>query len=118
MKEYCIPKQKFVGTPEEIERQWYEQVYRGDSMKQLTVRAVVTGAVLGSILSITNLYIGLKSGWGFGVTLTACILSYTLWTAFQKMGWTKEPMTILENNCMQSAASSSGYSTGSTLVSA
>ena len=118
MEEFSIRKEKFTGTPEQIERQWYEQVYRGDAMRQLTVRAVLTGAILGSILSLTNLYIGLKSGWGFGVTLTACILSYTLWTAFQKMGWVKEPMTILENNCMQSTASSSGYSTGSTLVSA
>ncbi len=118
MAEHSIPKHKFEGTPEEIERQWYLQVYRGDGMKQLTVRAVVTGAVLGSILSLTNLYIGLTAGWGFGVTLTACILSFTLWTTFQKMGFVKEPMTILENNCMQSTASSSGYSTGSTLVSA
>lgn len=118
MEEHSIPKHKFEGTPEEIERQWYLQVYRGDNVKQLTVRAVVTGAVLGSILSLTNLYIGLTAGWGFGVTLTACILSYTLWTTFQKMGFVKEPMTILENNCMQSTASSSGYSTGSTLVSA
>ena len=75
MAEHSIPKRKFEGTPEEIERQWYLQVYRGDGMKQLTVRAVVTGAVLGSILSLTNLYIGLTAGWGFGVTLTACILS-------------------------------------------
>lgn len=118
MEDYSIPKRKFEGTPEQIEQQWYEQVYRGDSMRQLTFRAVVTGAVLGSVLSITNIYIGLKSGWEFGVTLTACILSYTLWTVFQKLGFVKHPMTILENNCMQSTASSSGYSTGSTLVSA
>src|SRR5262249_36639527 len=30
----------------------------------------------------------------------------------------RTPMTVLENNCMQSTASSAGYSTGSTLVSA
>jgi hypothetical protein len=32
----CI--EGFQGTPEEIERQWYEQVYagRGDRMRQLT----------------------------------------------------------------------------------
>ena len=35
----------FKGTPEEIERQWFEQVYkgRGDSMAQLTWRAVFMG---------------------------------------------------------------------------
>ena len=35
-----------------------------------------------------------------------------------KLGLVKTPMTILENNCMQSTASSAGYSTGGTLISA
>ncbi len=87
-------------------------------MKQLTWRAVLMGSVLGGVLSLTNLYIGLKSGWGIGVAITACILSYAIWTTFVKIGWAKVPMTILENNCMQSTASSAGYSTGGTLVSA
>jgi OPT family oligopeptide transporter len=34
------------------------------------------------------------------------------------MGVARSPMTILENNCMQSTASSAGYSTGGTLISA
>ena len=70
------------------------------------------------MLSITNLYIGLKAGWGFGVAITACILSYAIWTALHRLGLARTPMTILENNCMQSTASSAGYSTGGTLVSA
>ena len=115
-----LPVAGLEGTPEEIERQWYEQVYRGrgDSMAQLTWRAVLIGACLGSVLSLTNLYIGLKAGWGFGVAITACILSYALWTGLLKIGLARTPMTILENNCMQSTASSAGYSTGGTLVSA
>jgi putative OPT family oligopeptide transporter len=110
----------FKGTPEDIERQWYEQVYRGhgDSMAQLTWRAVLIGSCLGGVLSLTNLYIGLKAGWGFGVAITACILSYAIWTGLLKIGIARTPMTILENNCMQSTASSAGYSTGGTLVSA
>jgi OPT family oligopeptide transporter len=110
----------FKGAPEEIERQWFEQVYkgRGDSMAQLTWRAVLMGSVLGGVLSLTNLYIGLKSGWGFGVAITACILSYAIWQAFYGAGIAKTKMTILENNCMQSTASAAGYSTGTTLVSA
>jgi uncharacterized oligopeptide transporter (OPT) family protein len=35
-----------------------------------------------------------------------------------KAGVARTPMTILENNCMQSTASSAGYSTGGTLISA
>jgi uncharacterized oligopeptide transporter (OPT) family protein len=118
--EFKLPIAGFTGTPEEIERQWFETIYRGrgDSMKQLTWRAVLMGSVLGAILSLTNLYIGLKSGWSMGVAITSCILSYAIWTTFVKIGLAKTPMTILENNCMQSAASSAGYSTGGTLISA
>lgn len=82
---YKLPVEGFKGTPEEIERQWFEQCYkgRGDSMLQLTWRAVIMGSLLGGILSLTNLYIGLKTGWGFGVAITACILSYAIWTALR-----------------------------------
>jgi len=115
-----LPVHGFRGTPEEIERQWYEQVYRGrgDSMPQLTWRAVIMGSALGGVLSLTNLYIGLKAGWGFGVAITSCILSYAIWTTLHRGGIVRTPMSILENNCVQSTASSAGYSTGGTLISA
>jgi putative OPT family oligopeptide transporter len=117
---FKLPIEGFTGTPEEVERQWYEKIYkgRGDSMPQLTLRAVLMGSVLGGVLSLTNLYIGLKSGWGFGVAITACILSYAIWTAMHGAGLVRTRMTILENNCMQSTASAAGYSTGTTLISA
>jgi hypothetical protein len=52
-----LPVAGFKGTPEEIERHWYEEVYRGrgDSMSQLTWRAVLIGSCLGGVLSLTNL---------------------------------------------------------------
>ena len=117
---YELPIEGFQGTPEEVEEQWYNQCYlgRGDRVLQLTWRAVLMGVILGGVLSLTNLYIGLKAGWAFGVAITACILSYAIWTALHKIGIARTKMTILENNCMQSAASSAGYSTGGTLVSA
>ncbi len=116
----ALPVKGFRGTPEEIERRWYEEVYRGrgDRLAQLTWRAVLMGSALGGALSLTNLYIGLKAGWGFGVAITACILSYAIWTTLHRAGLVRTPMTILENNCMQSTASSAGYSTGGTLISA
>src|SRR6266508_3351924 len=115
-----LPIRGFRGTPEEIERQWYDQIYRGrgDRIAQLTWRAVIMGYVLGGVLSLTNLYIGLKAGWGFGVAITACILSYSIWTTLYRARIVATPMTILENNCMQSTASSAGASTGGTLISA
>ncbi|PYO55487.1 MAG: peptide transporter [Candidatus Rokuibacteriota bacterium] len=116
----ALPIHGFRGTPDEIERQWYERVYRGrgDSMRQLTWRAVLMGSALGGVLSLTNLYIGLKAGWGFGVAITASILSYAIWTTLHRARIVRTPMTILENNCMQSTASAAGYSTGGTLISA
>src|SRR5437588_3231192 len=119
-RSFQLHVEPFKGTPEEIERQWFEKVYkgRGDSMIQLTWRAVLMGSVLGGVLSLTNLYIGLKSGWGFGVAITACILSYAIWTTLHRARIVRTPMTILENNCMQSTASSAGSSTGGTLISA
>ena len=117
---YELPIEGFKGTADEIERQWYDKCYvgRGDTVKQLTWRAVIMGSLLGGVLSLTNIYIGLKAGWGFGVAITACILSYAIWTGLYKMRLAKTQMTILENNCMQSTASAAGYSTGGTLVSA
>jgi putative OPT family oligopeptide transporter len=118
--DFELPLAGFRGTPEEIERQWFEQVYkrRGANTPQLTWRAVAMGSMLGGILSLTNIYIGLKSGWSMGVAVTACILSYAIWTSLHAAGIVKTKMGILENNCMQSTASSAGYSTGGTLISA
>ncbi|MEO8800885.1 MAG: OPT family oligopeptide transporter [Polyangiaceae bacterium] len=100
------------------EKEWYEKAFRGEKVPQLTVRAVVMGSVLGFFLSFTNLYVGLKTGWFLGVAITACILSFTIWSGLLKLGFAKTPMTILETNCMQSTASSAGYATGNSLVTA
>ncbi len=108
--------------PEEVaemdEATWYERAFRGDDAPQLTLRAVGMGSVLGFALAFTNVYIGLKTGWHLGVAITACILSYVIWTAMHTAGLVRTQMTILENNCMQSTASAAGYSTGGTVVSA
>ena len=110
--------QGFQGTPDEIERQWFEKIYkgRGDSQKQLTLRAVLMGGVLGMFMSISNLYTTLKLSWAFGVAITACVLSYVIWNGLRALsGGRLSQMSILENNCMQSTASAAGYSTGATI---
>ncbi len=169
-----IERESFMGvnpagkTPEDIEWEWFSKIYRGDE-RQLTLRAVIMGMVLGGFMSLSNLYIGLKTGWGLGVALTACILSYSLGAAMSRltvrtllrvlagllllieipliyrgsltqMGIVifsavvalcgglsfllgkahllKSNLSILENNCMQTTASSAGYSTGGAITSA
>ena len=106
-------------TPEEIERDWFENVYQGDTMKQLTPRALIMGMLLGAFMSTSNIYIGLKAGWSLGVAITSCILAFSIFATLHKLlPRLFPPFTILENNAMQSAASAAGYMTGAGLVNA
>ena len=93
---------------EQKDRWWLENVYRGN-MPQLTFRAGLTGFLLGGVLSATNLYIGAKTGWSLGVGITSVILAFAFFKALQKVGVSE--FTILENNAMQSIATSAGYMT-------
>ena len=106
-------------SPADLDREWLANVYQGDRQPQLTRRALVMGMLLGSLLSMSNVYVGLKSGWSLGVAITACVLAFgafaTLHRAFpRRFG----PFGILENNAMQSCASAAGYMTGAGLVNA
>ena len=90
----------------EKDRWWFENVYRGD-MPQLTVRAAITGFLLGGILSATALYIAGKTGITIGVGLTSVILAFAIYKSLSRTGLIDD-FTILENNAMQSIATSAG----------
>jgi len=108
------------GPPSDAEfearqKHWLKNIYQGDHVPQLTFRAVLMGGILGALMSISNLYTTLKVGWSFGVAITACVLSYVIWKTLRLIIPVLTPMSILENNCMQSTASAAGYSTGATI---
>jgi len=90
-------------------RIWLRDVYRGDT-RQLTVRAVVTGMMLGGVMALSNMYVGFKTGWSVGVTITACILAYALFSTAARFfpALARRELTILENNMMSSVASAAG----------
>ena len=96
-------------TLAEKDEWWLKNVYKGH-MPQLNLRSAVTGMLLGGILSLTNLYIGIKTGWSLGVGISSVILSFAIFKLFAKLKIGRE-MTILENNAMQSVATSAGYMT-------
>lgn len=103
-------------TLEQKDRWWLENVFKGD-VPQFTLRAGIMGFMLGFVLSITNLYVGAKTGWTLGVGITSVILAYALFKAFAGT-WNKafpnnptRPYHVLENNIMQSIATSAGYMT-------
>ncbi len=98
---------------------WLENVYQGDKIRQISPRAIITGMLIGGVMSISNLYVGLKTGWGLGVTITACIIAYAVFNALEVIvpAYRKRPFTILENLTMSSAASAAGYISSAGLVS-
>lgn len=101
-------------------RDWLANVYQGDHIRQLSPRSIVTGMLIGGVMSISNLYVGLKTGWGLGVTITACIIAYAVFNVLQKVvpAYRDNHFTILENYTMSSAASAAGYMASAGLVSA
>src|SRR6516162_4662808 len=96
-------------TLEEKDRWWLTNVFRGD-MPQLTLRSALTGMMLGGILSLTNLYVGAKTGWTLGVGITSVILAFAMFKVLSTLHLGSE-FTILENNAMQSIATAAGYMT-------
>ena len=96
-------------TLEQKDRWWLENCYKGD-MPQLTLRSALTGMIIGGILSVTNLYVGIKTGWTLGIGITSVVLAFAFFKVMSRIGMGKE-ITILENNAMQSIATSAGYMT-------
>jgi len=84
---------------------------------QLTVRALITGMVLGGALSLCNVYSGLLIGWGFNMSITAALLGFGFWQAWHVVGGGRA-LGLLENNINQTAASSAASISSSGLVAA
>jgi OPT family oligopeptide transporter len=103
---------------EDPERRWLANVYAGDHTRQLTLRAIVTGMLLGGLMALSNLYVALKTGWSLGVTITAAVLAFLGWSAITKVLRRVTHFGPLENNAMQSVASAAGYMTGGGTVAA
>jgi uncharacterized oligopeptide transporter (OPT) family protein len=73
--------------------------------RQLTVRAIVTGFVLGALLAPCNIYTGLRIGFSFNMSIAAALLSYAWWNGLHRFGAARH-WGLLENNINQTAASS------------
>ncbi|MBX3129996.1 MAG: OPT/YSL family transporter [Polyangiaceae bacterium] len=78
---------------------------------QLTLRAVLMGCLLGGVLSLSNIYAGLKIGWGFNMSITAMLIAF----AFFRLT-SKRPFGLLENNINQTTASAAASISSAGLV--
>ncbi|MHC4413700.1 MAG: OPT family oligopeptide transporter [Planctomycetota bacterium] len=80
-----------------------EQLYQPPpDERQLSIRAVAAGCLLGGVVSCTNIYMGLKIGWSEGGSLIAAILGFALFAAMRRA------LSVLECNITQTAGSAAG----------
>ncbi len=78
---------------------------------QLTARAIITGCLLGVVISAMNIYFGLRTGWSIGGSLIAAILGFAVWASIHKTFHTRS-FSVLETNITQTAGSAAGSMAG------
>src|SRR5688500_13186738 len=77
-------------------------------MRELTVRGVVIGALLGIVFAASSVYLGLKVGLTVSASIPVAVLSITLFRWLGKapaIGRLFRGSTILENNIVQTTGS-------------
>src|SRR5271165_4048858 len=75
----------------------------GTRMREFTVRAVVTGILLGTLFGASSLYLVLKVGLTVSASIPVAVLSLALFRVLSKVGF--RDATVLENNVSQTAGS-------------
>jgi uncharacterized oligopeptide transporter (OPT) family protein len=87
---------------EDITDEWGETRYRGNTMPEFTLKAIVAGALVGVLLMGSNVYVGLKTGFLAGGSILAAILSFIILRSL------RTSFSVLENNISQTVASAAG----------
>jgi putative OPT family oligopeptide transporter len=85
-------------------------------LREGTVRAIITGTILGMVFGASSLYLALKVGLTVSASIPVAVISITLYRLWAKMGG--RDATILEHNIMQTAGSageSLAFGVGATL---
>lgn len=75
-------------------------------LPELTIRAVLTGMVIGALLTPCNVYSGLKIGWTFNMSVAAGLIGFAFWSA-ARHAFATRALDLHENNINQTAASAS-----------
>ncbi len=84
------------------------------TVRQLTVRAVATGMVLGALLSLCNVYSGLKVGFTVNMSIATALLGYGVWQLARRMG--SAHFGLHENLVNQTTGSAAASIAGAGLV--
>ncbi|MDH1571837.1 OPT family oligopeptide transporter [Pseudomonas sp. GD03746] len=73
--------------------------------RELSLRAVLTGAVLGILLTPSNVYAGLRIGWSFNMSIIALLVGFALWQGIAGRKKERPVWTLHESNINQTVAS-------------
>lgn len=73
------------------------------AMREFTVRAVITGTLLGIVFGASSLYLALKVGLTVSASIPVAVISLAIFRGWSKLGG--RDSTILENNITQTAGS-------------
>lgn len=73
--------------------------------RELSLRAVLTGVLLGILLTPSNVYAGLKIGWSFNMSIIALLIGYGFWQGLGARFRQAPPWTLHESNISQTVAS-------------
>ncbi|MDD5655977.1 MAG: OPT/YSL family transporter [Elusimicrobia bacterium] len=96
--------------------------HEGDSRGQagFSLRAIAIGGGIGALLSVSNLYVGLKIGVTFGVAATASLVGCLIFKASRNLlpSVCRGSLSREEQACLQACSSSAGFATGAAMVSA
>jgi putative OPT family oligopeptide transporter len=88
---------------------------QSSSRVEPVIRAIITGMLLGGLLSLCNIYTGLKVGWGMNISITAALMGYGVWQLLACSGRVRG-LTIQETNLNQTAASAAAAISSAGLV--
>ncbi|MGY0483221.1 OPT family oligopeptide transporter [Endobacter medicaginis] len=77
------------------------QAGRAGTVRELTVRGIILGALITAIFTASNVYLGLKIGLTFASSIPAAVISMAVLRAAGGAG-------VLENNMVQTQASAAG----------
>ena len=80
--------------------------HTGSYDTHFTFRAVVAGLIIGVLLCFCNVYFGLQTGWGDGMSIPASLMGFAIFKAMSRQ--LKRPFTPVENVLVQTVAGATG----------
>ena len=80
-----------------------EQAEQG---QHFTIRGVIVGSLIGTLIAMSNMYFGLQTGWVSGMAMPAAMMGFATFKTIAR--WIDLPFTPVENVLVQTVAGSLG----------